>query len=213
MEQRGFCKMGRLVMSRKHCTCNAITLQWNLKYWSPCELFSNKTQAGLLVGGCVEIGVVFSKTKSAFSRITLLLDEQCTCHALVKSMICKGRSPLGLLLADNVIRNTNMEGQKVNDPPYFLSYKFTMALADFWSMKAYWPSRVQLIWLISDIFRWVYPRLYGWFQIWLIMNGWFLIFLGGFALECMVGLNNETKPMECSGSWEKVEQHTTVRTY
>ena len=28
---------------------------------------------------------------------------------------------------------------------------------------------------------------------------------GGFALQCMVGMNNETKPMECSGSWDQVE--------
>jgi len=33
----------------------------------------------------------------------------------------------------------------------------------------------------------------------------FGLFNGGFALKCMVGLNNETKPMECSGSWEKVQ--------
>ena len=36
-------------------------------------------------------------------------------------------------------------------------------------------------------------------------NSWFLNFSGGFALKCMVGVNNETKPMECSGSWEKVD--------
>ena len=29
--------------------------------------------------------------------------------------------------------------------------------------------------------------------------------IGGFALQCMVGMNNETKPMECSGSWDQVE--------
>merc|ERR1711981_348535 len=29
---------------------------------------------------------------------------------------------------------------------------------------------------------------------------------GGFALQCMVGLNNETKPMECSGSWDQVQK-------
>ena len=33
-----------------------------------------------------------------------------------------------------------------------------------------------------------------------------LFILGGSALECMVGLNNETKPMECSGSWDQVLQ-------
>ena len=33
-----------------------------------------------------------------------------------------------------------------------------------------------------------------------------LFLLGGSALECMVGLNNETKPMECSGSWDQVLQ-------
>ena len=31
-----------------------------------------------------------------------------------------------------------------------------------------------------------------------------LFISGGSALECMVGLNNETKPMECSGSWDQV---------
>merc|ERR1719458_1880614 len=34
----------------------------------------------------------------------------------------------------------------------------------------------------------------------------FGLFNGGFALKCMVGLNNETKPMECSGSWEQVQE-------
>ena len=33
-----------------------------------------------------------------------------------------------------------------------------------------------------------------------------MFILGGSALECMVGLNNETKPMECSGSWDQVLQ-------
>ena len=36
-------------------------------------------------------------------------------------------------------------------------------------------------------------------------KSWQLLISGGFALKCMVGVNNETKPMECSGSWEKVD--------
>jgi len=39
----------------------------------------------------------------------------------------------------------------------------------------------------------------------------FGLFNGGFALECMVGLNNETKPMECSGSWEKVQEEMKMK--